>query len=372
MAQRSSVGGGVRVQRGIRRGALHAAAAALALAGIGKPALASRARDLFGICARCHPSKARRFVETGGHVAPEFGCTPCHEDRRRTRVGHRHRRIPQCTSHHLEAAHPVTALRPRHPRGTTKQCLKCHNPHGSSNLDLIRNRVRAPHRRRPRITFISEGGRQPGSFADPDRPGKGLCEVCHTATIHYRKDGGGAPHFTVRCTLCHDHTKSFVPAISDKNCFVCHEEEANDFTKPSAHSANFACSGCHSERSPSPGAGHRQVPQCSECHDDKTHAPPGVQAFDCTRCHDPHGSDNSDLVKEHITDPAGASHSVVFNSDEGRADGSFASESSPGSGICEICHTATLYYRADGSGQGHFTTSCIACHAHTDGFEPSS
>jgi len=40
-------------------------------------------------------------------------------------------------------------------------------------------------------------------------------------------------------------------------------------------------------------------------------------------------------------------------------------------GICEICHTQTDYYRANGKGLEHNTGSnCISCHTHENGFMP--
>ena len=71
-----------------------------------------------------------------------------------------------------------------------------------------------------------------------------------------------------------------------------------------------------------------------------------------------------------IVTPQGPTQPIVFTNLAGKADGSFASVSAPGSGVCEICHTSTNHYRADGTGSSHFTTSCIPCHTHEGGFNP--
>jgi len=100
-----------------------------------------------------------------------------------------------------------------------------------------------------------------------------------------------------------------------------------------------------------------------------THAPAQGRALPCTQCHDAHGSDNAHLVVESIEIPSGALRPIRFDDLSGLADGSFASASAPGSGICEVCHTRTRFYRADGSGEPHFALSCLPCHRHTRGFE---
>jgi hypothetical protein len=88
------------------------------------------------------------------------------------------------------------------------------------------------------------------------------------------------------------------------------------------------------------------------------------------QCHDPHGSTNIKLVRETVTTPSGTDRAITFRSLEGLADASFASATAPGSGVCEVCHTTTRHYRADGSGEPHFTYSCLGCHRHNDGFRP--
>ena len=38
-----------------------------------------------------------------------------------------------------------------------------------------------------------------------------------------------------------------------------------------------------------------------------------------------------------------------------------------GSGLCEVCHTATAHYQSDGSGTTHYANDCLSCHTHADG-----
>ena len=161
-------------------------------------------------------------------------------------------------------------------------------------------------------------------------------------------------------------------------CGSCHYDEALAYTFPAGHAAALDCIACHGDRRPNRvGRRHKTIDNCGTCHAN-VHAHPAKvanrqgrrQTRTCLNCHDPHGSRNINLVRETITTPSGANRPIEFNNLLGLSDGSFASASAPGTGVCEICHTTTRHYRADGTGQPHFTFSCLGCHRHNDGFMP--
>lgn len=320
-----------------------------------------------GVCGSCHYDLALAYTFPAGHAAA-LDCIACHGDRRPGRVGQNHRTIPNCGSCHDDVhGHPAKAA-DREGRPQTRNCLNCHDPHGTTNLDLVRPLVRSRQHLYD-VSFTVEAGLAPGGLASPTDPGSGLCEVCHKKTDVYTAKGNGQPHFTNECTLCHDHAQAFAPIATDANCMLCHVDEAARHEIPSGHSVQ-TCATCHAELSPTPGPGHRAVEACQTCHPaTQTHAPDGM-ALPCAQCHDPHGSTNIDLVRETITTPSGAVRPIVFENLDGRADGSFASASAPGTGTCEICHTTTRHYRADGTGSPHYTFSCLGCHRHDAGFQP--
>jgi predicted CXXCH cytochrome family protein len=355
-----AAGGGVRAQTFV-------AAVGLTVVAIVPARLAAQtAADDSTVCARCHESPSVQVAVTGGHAAG-LACTDCHRDRRPGRVGRRHRATARCASHHgEEIRHPPRERAVR----ATRSCLVCHDPHGSPNQSLVRAQLAIRRLRLSTVHFTNDSGAASGGFTDPGTPGAGLCEVCHRQTDVFRADGRGQPHFTDRCVLCHDHASGFRPVVTDENCTVCHTTEGARFAKPSLHATGFACSGCHAERDASPGPGHRSVAACADCHDRRTHAPPASGPFACTHCHDAHGTDNAKLVLETIRTPQGEDRPIRFQTLAGRRDESFASASAPGTGVCEVCHTTTRYYRADGSGEPHFTFSCLPCHLHADGFAP--
>jgi predicted CXXCH cytochrome family protein len=324
--------------------------------------------DDAGVCASCHGTQAVQGATTGGH-APVLDCTSCHKDRRRGRIGPHHRTVPRCDDcHDQPTGHPAHA-KPRHGRRATRDCLACHDPHGSTNLHLVNTTIQW-RRRVTNVTFATEAGAAPEGFTDPDAPGTGLCELCHRKTDFYTRTGGGKPHFTDTCTDCHDHAQAFAPIASESNCAICHTDEAARHAKPSKHT-DLACSTCHAEVSPTPGKGHRAAETCESCHETPaTHAPAGHGALPCTQCHDPHGSGNTQLVRDTLTTTGGADVPIHFDNLLGRVDGSFASATAPGTGICEVCHTQTSFYRSDGTGDSHCAFSCLPCHGHGGGFEP--
>ncbi|MFN8544964.1 MAG: cytochrome c3 family protein [Candidatus Binatia bacterium] len=317
--------------------------------------------DAAGICARCHAGTAAQLWTTDGH-APGVRCVDCHADRRGATVGPGHRAVRRCAECHAEAAHPV---RGRHPRpGPMRRCLTCHDPHGSSNASLVSPRIRLPGPRRAPIQFTG------ADFVAAARPGTGLCEVCHRDTTAYAADGRSAAHYTDRCTACHDHAVGFQPVATKDNCAICHADETARLATPSDHHDRFDCGGCHAEVSPTPGKDHRAVTACTDCHaTPATHAP-GGNAVACAQCHDPHGSSNVSLVRDQIRTPQGTLHPIRLDNRDGMADGSYASASTPGTGLCEVCHETTRFYRADGTGDPHFTLPCFPCHRHADGFAP--
>jgi len=97
----------------------------------------------------------------------------------------------------------------------SQNCLACHRAHGTTNLSGIADEVRAPDGSSRRVVFMRYTGIN--SFADGDQTHDGICEVCHTATAYYRRDGSGLANHTSTgasydgsdCTLCHTHASGF-------------------------------------------------------------------------------------------------------------------------------------------------------------------
>lgn len=135
------------------------------------------------------------------------------------------------------------------------QCRTCHNPTGTaaSMSDVARHRVdgfelvgcgacHEPHNIEPNSgqgwSLVRAGLRWP-SVARPSAypapgpnrhvfggaPFDGVCESCHTSTIHHRNDASfGHAHETAQvCTDCHTHERGFTVA-----CIDCHALTRDD------------------------------------------------------------------------------------------------------------------------------------------------
>ena len=159
------------------------------------------------------------------------------------------------------------------------------------------------------------------------------------------------------------------------SCAFCHSGLANRMVAAGGHhDLTVVCTTCHDQdlKPNDPGPGHRNVPACADCHQEQmTHHDPAQRAEDqCLVCHTPHGSPNLFLVKESIDTALGTTSEIDFTNLRGQADGSFASKSDPGTGVCEVCHSTTEFYRSNGTGEDHFTLACFACHRHAAAFAP--
>jgi predicted CXXCH cytochrome family protein len=165
-----------------------------------------------------------------------------------------------------------------------------------------------------------------------------------------------------------------LPESTYGQCAFCHNALATHMAATGGHETlNLKCESCHADQMPDEfGPGHRAVPACADCHTEQVthHDPAAGTAGQCVVCHTPHGSSNLLLVREEIEIPAGDLRPILFSNRDGRADGSYASASNPGTGVCEVCHADTSVYRSDGMGAAHFTSPCIDCHEHERAFAP--
>ncbi|MBX3025013.1 hypothetical protein KF840_08900 [bacterium] len=158
-------------------------------------------------------------------------------------------------------------------------------------------------------------------------------------------------------------------------CTFCHDQVAVPMYTFGGHGGfKVTCTTCH-DQDLTPGRvgpDHRNVPACADCHSkQKTHMDPAAGTpQQCLVCHTPHGSPNLYLVDTDITVPSGAVAPIDFTNLIGKADGSFASATDPGTGLCEVCHATTTYYNSEGTGAPHFTNNCVVCHTHAAAFAP--
>ena len=119
---------------------------------------------------------------------------------------------------------------------------------------------------------------------------------------------------------------------------------------------------------------------CADCHKAKAHSSEatgmglGSWYVGCRTCHDPHGTTNAKLIAKEITPPsvngAQAPQPVFYTGAAGNQVGGKANPS--GTGLCQVCHTRTDFYRRGVAAQTHGDgAACSSCHSHTEGQKAS-
>lgn len=367
-----------------------------------KPARAHRpaAERSWGTCALCHNEQARSLESVLGPPG-EVSCESCHVDVDPGQFGPGHRQRPDRA---LVPDPPADPHRPRFDAAASGSCAFCHAklagnvaPVASElacevcHADVTPKSFGPGHRRPPSVELVP-------AFVGADHAlGRwqsfGVCVFCHRDTVE-SVDASGAGE--LGCLTCHtaelanfgpghrslpgpDLVPSFVGAEHFSGarrafgtCSFCHRATVDRALQWSHGSLAVECEQCHAQGEvPEFGKGHRTVTACIDCHGTlrKTHQDSAVGTpYECGNCHDPHGSRNLFLVRELILTPLGELRPVRLENLRGRDDAGFTSVSQPGSGLCEVCHTNTRFFRADGSGESHFGFPCFTCHPHALGF----
>ena len=141
-------------------------------------------RDGVG-CLGCHSTNERHLNGTG-RLQPVMtaglntGCRSCHDSAAQVPNA----RFRNMSSHMLV-------------RGGSQQmdCLVCHDPHGTSNLAQIRTVINGEP-----IVYTDRSTGLIDSVSN-----RGLCQVCHVSTIHFKAGVPDTEHPSSDCLNCHRH-----------------------------------------------------------------------------------------------------------------------------------------------------------------------
>ncbi len=164
-------------------------------------------------CLNCHVRSDRHITSVSGtHV---------------TRLGSSYQGIGQndlCASCHNNAAIVTTPARQNmstHVSAKTdppppNMCSACHDVHGTTNLNAINASFTFGSNSTATVAFtnVSTG------FVDR-KTNRGICQICHTRTNHYKRDVAESGHPARDCLACHSHKDAYA-FKPNGNCNTCH------------------------------------------------------------------------------------------------------------------------------------------------------
>lgn len=360
-------------------------------------------------CVTCHEMTRHRQGTVRLWADPNDPTTPL------TVTGNPANLVAFCRNCHDAQTHPTTHNVPGPWQPVCTECHEVHDP-ANTNLALVHDVVRSQTLAQNKsVVFTARTG--PNSFDDGDPTARdGVCQVCHTATRYHLNDGTGVPHNDgADCTSCHSHSDGFIPtggsscvgchsspqdngdgipiggrprivnadgtgghhlagaALIDADCVVCHEMSEHQrgtvrlWTDPNAPVTPLPVTGNPADL----------VAFCKTCHDAQTHPAthtvPGPWQPVCTECHELHDPANANLalVRDVVRNQTLAQNKLVVFTARTGPNSFDDGDPTTNDGVCQVCHTATVYHLNDGAGVPHNDgTDCTSCHSHPDGFIP--
>ncbi len=199
-------------------------------------------------CESCHSGATRSVIQgvtapdetlssSKGHTQAAFTgiptCNSCHDstsahisgvlgDNVRLTLANTN---VQCASCHNVAGKTIARFQNMSTHFSTKGgtqdmlCKSCHNPHGSSNLSMIRTQLKGSWTNATTYTILYTDA--VNGFVNTTT-NRGLCQVCHTKTNHYKAGVAETGHPTSGCLDCHGHNAKGGAFKPSGNCDSCH------------------------------------------------------------------------------------------------------------------------------------------------------
>ena len=258
----------------------------------------------------------------------------------------------KCTRCHDETEeYPVLAIgKTKHGTRADKRTPTCTSCHGESDA----------HANKPEgVAERPKPGRSFGKTATtPVAERNAACTTCHQGGTRIHWQGSAHESRDLACTSCHQvhtgHDRVRDKVEQAEVCFTCHKEQRNQVHRNSRHptlEGKVTCSDCHNAHGT---AGAKLLVRdntndtCYQCHMEKrgpfvrTHQP---VTEDCAICHNPHGSNHPNLLKQRAP------------------------------WLCQQCHEPTSHRGTPGSitvaglstNQNTVARGCLNCHTNIHG-----
>ena len=139
-------------------------------------------------------------------------------------------------------------------------------------------------------------------------PASESCENCHTVKIKEHTDGNGkglglSDNVPGLCYTCHDGIKNFLDTVkfvhqavkSVKSCTGCHSPHSSDEKKLLVSDEKKMCLACHNRDVNETG---RKVLNMDKLLTNSKVIHPVLESDGCIVCHNPHGSTNTNMLKD--------------------------------------------------------------------------
>lgn len=178
---------------------------AAATSGHGKPAGANKA------CLDCHDRNKRHISNKAGDNTRLLNaligtlnteCNYCHNNQAQVANG----AFRNMTTHVVIKG-----------GGQAMACFQCHDPHGSGNLSMIKAKIAYINSTSWTITYTDRSTQWVNTVTN-----RGLCQVCHRFTAHYRAGVPESNHPTTNCFNCHSHRAGGAAFKPKGDCDSCH------------------------------------------------------------------------------------------------------------------------------------------------------
>jgi predicted CXXCH cytochrome family protein len=307
------------------------------------PSYAKELKNTRELCLECHPGAAAMSRKKNVHKPVTLGlCTACHNphaSRHSGLLGYETGEL--CFNCH----DPIKGFTGEvvHKPVQEGNCLACHDAHSTDARGLLTKNMREGcfdcH---PKKELLARKNVHP-------EVDKGNCTACHDPHASGRA-GLLARDGKALCTRCHRaKSEQFVELhmgykVSGTDCLGCHSPHSSDsqaMLKATLHKPfeEKNCNSCH--RPSSSEVVKTGIGLCTECHKASmpgfnrinSHLVAGKTDNVCNACHNPHGSDEKNLLKDK----------------EER--------------VCYACHKDTKEYAAGSNYKHPKLASCSDCHS---------